>query len=175
MKSATTIWLLGLSASGKSTLARKIESYIVSKGKKVQLLDGDVIRKEIGQIFGYKREERIKAANVYRGMSKLLNKNGINVIVAAISPYEEIRKANRENLENYVEVFINCPLEECIRRDPKGLYKRALQGKEKHVIGIDEEFEIPKNSDIEVNTHCENIEESYQKIINFLEENKVIL
>lgn len=173
MKIGTTIWLVGLSASGKSTLAEKIVKYLDDSGKKVQLIDGDIMREEIGGMFGYTREERIKAANVYRAMAKLLNNNGINVVIAAISPYEEIRRKNRERIENYIEINVNCSIEECIKRDPKGLYMRALTGKEKHVIGIDEEYEFPENSNIEVNTKEESIDESYLKIINYLKQSNI--
>lgn len=169
MRKGTTIWLVGLSASGKSTLAERIVEYFGNSGKPVQLIDGDIMREEIGGMFGYTREERIKAANVYRAMCKLLNNNGINVVVAAIAPYEEIRIKNRERIENYIEINVNCPIEKCIERDPKGLYKRALDGKEKYVIGIDEEYEFPENSDIEVRTSEESIEESYFKILKCLE------
>lgn len=165
MGKGTTIWLVGLSGSGKSTLAGKIVENLSSNGKKVQLIDGDIMREEIGGMFGYTREERIKAANVYRAMAKILNQNGINVIIAAISPYEEIRKRNRERIENYIEINVNCPIEQCIERDPKGLYERALNGNEKHVIGIDEEYEFPENSDMEVRTYEESIEESLTKIL----------
>lgn len=169
MEKGTTIWLVGLSGSGKSTLAEKIVENLNSNRKKVQLIDGDIMREEIGGMFGYTREERVKAANVYRAMCKLLNNNGINVVVAAISPYEEIRKKNRERIENYIEINVNCPIEKCIERDPKGLYKRALNGNEKNVIGIDEEYEFPQNSDMEVRTYEESIEESYLKILKYLE------
>lgn len=169
MEKGTTIWLVGLSGSGKSTLAEKIVEHLDCGNKKVQLIDGDVMRTEIGGMFGYTREERIKAANVYRAMAKLLNENSINVVVAAISPYEEIRKKNRDRIDKYIEININCPIEECINRDPKGLYKRSLVGEEKNVIGIDEEYEFPKNSDIEVKTNEESIDESLNKIIESLE------
>lgn len=169
MKKGYTIWLVGLSASGKSTLAKKIIEYLKVKNIKVQLIDGDIMREEIGGMFGYSREERIKAANIYRAMAKLLNDNGIYVVVAAISPFEEIRNNNKERIQNYIEINVNCPLEECIKRDPKGLYKKALSGNEKHVIGIDEGYEEPINSHIEVNTNNETIEQSYKKIIDYLE------
>lgn len=168
MRQGVTIWLVGLSASGKSTLAKKTVEYFNNNKIKTQLIDGDIMREEIGGMFGYAREERIKAANVYRAMAKLLNNNGISVVVAAITPYEEIRKKNRERIKNYIEINLNCPIEECIKRDPKGLYKRALNGEEKHVIGIDEEYEFPENSDIVVNTNEEDIEESYKKILKYL-------
>lgn len=169
----TTIWLLGLSASGKSTLAMEIVKLLENNGEKVQLIDGDLMRDEIGGMFGYSKEERIKMAAIYRTIAKILNKNGINVIVAAITPYEEIRKANRKKIENYIEINVSCPIEECIVRDPKGLYKRALNGEEKSVIGIDEEYEFPENSDIQVNTNIESIEESLEKVTMFLQNNAV--
>ena len=168
MEKGTTIWLLGLSASGKSTLAERVVRYLCDSGRKVQLIDGDTIREEIGGMFGYTREERIKAANVYRAMARLLNENEIDVVVAAISPYEEMRVKNRERITNYIEVNVNCPIDECIERDPKGLYKKALDGREKFVVGIDEEYEFPQNSDIVVNTMEESIEESFEKIIKHL-------
>lgn len=168
MDKGTTIWLAGLSASGKSTLAKRLVKYLEDSGKKVQLIDGDTMREEIGGMFGYTRRERIKAANVYRTIAKLLNENGIDVIVAAIAPYEEIRRKNRERIKNYIEININCPIEECVKRDPKGLYKRALTGKEKFVVGIDEEYEFPQKSDLQINTNEESIEESLKRITTFL-------
>lgn len=169
MEQGTTIWLVGLSASGKSTLAKKIADYLNGNKKKVQLIDGDILREEMGGMFGYTREERIKVSNIYRAMAKLLNKNGINVVIAAIAPYEIIRERNRKRIEKYIEVNLNCPIDECIKRDPKGLYKRALSGQEKHVIGIDEQYEFPQNSDIEVKTNGQNIEQSFETIVKFLE------
>ena len=165
MEKGITIWLVGLSGSGKSTLAEKIVEHLNDNGKKVQLIDGDIMREEIGGMFGYTRQERIKAANIYRAMAKILNQNGINVVVAAIAPYEEIRNKNRERIKNYIEINVNCPIEQCIERDPKGLYRRALNGNEKHVIGIDEEYEFPKNSDMEIRTYEESIKESLTKIL----------
>jgi adenylylsulfate kinase len=175
MDKGTTIWLVGLSASGKSTLAKELVKYFENNGKKVQLIDGDTMREEIGGMFGYSRFERIKTATIYRTMAKLLNMNGINVVVAAISPYEEIREINRNKIDNYIEINVNCPIEECIKRDPKGLYKKALAGKEKYVIGIDEDYEFPKNSHIQVNTNEESIEESSMKIVSFLRKTGSIL
>lgn len=169
MEKGTTIWLVGLSASGKSTLAQKIMQYMDQTGQKAQLIDGDIMREEIGGMFGYERADRIKVANIYRAMAKLLNDNGINVVVAAISPYEEIRQKNRQRIENFIEISLECSIEECINRDPKGLYKKALAGKEKNVIGIDAEFEKPQNSDLTINTHEEDIDASYKRIINLIE------
>lgn len=175
MGKGVTIWLTGLSASGKTTLAKGTVELLKREGKKVQLIDGDIMREEIGGMFGYTREERIKAARVYRIMAKLLNDNGVNVVVAAISPYEEIRDDNRARIENYIEVYVNCSLDRCKERDPKGLYKRAMEGKEKFVVGMDEEFEVPCNSDLELDTCFESIDESYEKIRKYLKKVKVVI
>ncbi|MFW6029185.1 MAG: adenylyl-sulfate kinase [Halanaerobiales bacterium] len=169
MDKAFTIWFTGISGSGKSTLSNEIKDFLIKKGHKVQVLDGDVLRNDIGGMFGYTRNERCSAARVYRLLARLLNENGIYVIVAAIAPYKEIRRINREKLNNYIEIYVNCPLEECIRRDVKGLYKKALNGEEKNVVGIDEPFEKPSNYDIQVNTKQETISVSSNRIKRFLD------
>lgn len=168
MDKGSTIWFTGLSASGKSTLAKETVAFLEGKGFQVQLLDGDIMREEIGNLFGYTREDRIKTAKIYRSMARLLNRNGITVVVAAIAPYEEIRMANRDRIESYIEIFVNCSMEECIRRDPKGLYKKALAGKEKFVLGIDEKFEEPVQFELQINSHKESVEESMNKIKELL-------
>lgn len=174
MHNSFTLWFTGLSASGKTTLAKNVVEYIKKKKRAVQLLDGDIMRKELGKLFGYSREDRIKTAQIYRAIASLLNQNGVISVVAAIAPYEEIRTLNRDLINNYYEVYINCSLEECIRRDPKGLYKKALAGKEQYVIGVDEPYEKPNYIDFEVDTEKENIDISTNKIIDFINKNNLI-
>ncbi|MFW5795046.1 MAG: adenylyl-sulfate kinase [Bacillota bacterium] len=168
MDEAFTIWLTGLSGSGKTTLSKKINQYLLERNYKVQLLDGDILRDEIGGMFGYTRSERIKAASVYRLLAKTLNDNGINAIVASIAPYKSIRNSNRNNLEKYFEIYIKCSIEECVKRDVKGLYKRVFNGKEKNVVGIDEPFEVPLKHDLQIDTKKLSVEKSFDKIIKFL-------
>jgi adenylylsulfate kinase len=168
MTQACTIWLTGLSGAGKSTLAAKLEEYLKSQNLQVQLLDGDTVRNEIGHLFGYSKEERLKMSKVIRFTSRLLNSKGIHVIVAAIAPYQEMRDANRREIDNYFEVFVNCSLDECIRRDVKGMYKKALNGQISNVVGIDDVYEVPKDSDVEVQTDRELEKESMNKIISSL-------
>lgn len=164
MMEGFTIWFTGLSGAGKSTLAIKAKEYLESENFKVQLLDGDIVRNEVGHLFGYSREERMKMSKVIRFTSKLLNRNGIVTIVAAIAPYQEMREMNRKEIDCYHEVYVNCTIDECIKRDTKGLYKKALNGEIKNVIGVDDVFEIPKEYDVEVRTNEETIEESMFKI-----------
>ncbi|WP_176719882.1 adenylyl-sulfate kinase [Desulfuribacillus alkaliarsenatis] len=168
MNKGFTIWLTGLSGAGKSTLAIEIEKFIKEQGKPVQVLDGDIIRNEVGNLFGYTREDRQKMGRVVRTIAKLLNDNGINVIVAAIAAYEEMRVANRDKIDNYIEVYVNCSIDTCIERDVKGLYKKALRGEAKHVVGIDDVYEVPEHFDIEVKTDIETVEESGKRIKDFI-------
>lgn len=169
MSKVTTIWLTGLSGAGKSTLALEIQRMMQHKRLQVEILDGDVVRREIGHLFGYSKEERLKVSKVMRFVSKMLNKNNVSVIVAAIAPYQEMRDLNRQEIEHYMEVYVNCPVEECIKRDTKGLYEKALKGEIRHVVGIDDEFEIPRHYDLEIRTDIEDIATSVKKLEEFLE------
>lgn len=168
MEKAYTIWFTGLSGSGKSTLAEKTVEFLKSHGKKVQLLDGDIVRSAIGNMFGYSKEERMKMSRINCLLANLLNEQGIWVVLAAIAPYQEMRESNRKRIKNYLEVYVNCPIEVCINRDVKGLYKKALEGDVKHVVGIDCPYEIPKSFDLEVKTDIHDIDTSVEKIKQYL-------
>ncbi len=170
MADAFTMLLTGLSGAGKTTNAKMIVTELQNRGIQVELLDGDVVRDEIGNLFGYTREERNKVSKIHRFLAKMLNRNGISVIVAAISPYEEMRESYRNEIKNYVEVYVECPIEVCIERDVKGIYQKAIRGEMKHVIGIDESFEVPQNPDIVVNTSAATTEENMIQIIEALKE-----
>jgi len=168
MEKGYTLYLTGFSGAGKSTLAEKTVEYLKNQGKAVQLIDGDIIRDSIGNMFGYTKEERLKASNIVRLLCKLLNDNGVITVAAVIGAYKEMRDNNREKHENYYEIYLDCSIEECIRRDVKGLYKRALNGEEKHVIGIDEPYEVPKKPSLVINTEKLGVEESMDMIKEFI-------
>jgi len=168
MEKAFTIWFTGLSGSGKSTLSRLTYLEIRRRGLKAELIDGDIIRKNFCQELGFSKRDRYINIKRIGFLSWLLNKHGIISVVAAIAPYEEVRQINRQLIPNYIEVFCNCPLEVLEARDPKGLYKKALQGKIKNFTGISDPYEPPKNAEIVCNTDRETVEESLQKIINYL-------
>jgi adenylylsulfate kinase len=163
-----TMLMTGLSGAGKTTNAQLLAEELTKRGVPFQILDGDIIREEIGNLFGYSREERNKVSKIHRFLSKMLNKNGISVVVAAISPYEEMRTAYRDEIADYVEVYVHCPIEVCIERDVKGLYQKALRGDVKHVIGVDEQFEIPTSPDITLNTSASSKEQNVAQIMNWL-------
>lgn len=167
------VWFTGLPGSGKTTIASHVARILRDKGYRVEVLDGDWARKTVSIDTGFTREERIKHLKRIAWIARLLARNGIIVLCSFVSPYREIRRIVREIIEEetpYMEIYINCPLEECIRRDPKGLYKKALKGEIKHFTGITDPYEPPENPDLTINTHLETIEESTRKVLNLIRE-----
>jgi len=171
---AFTIWFTGLSGSGKSTLSRRTYLEIKRRGLKAELLDGDIIRTNFSQELGFTKRERDINVKRIGFLSWLLNKHGIVSVVAAIAPYEETRQINRKLIPNYIEVFCNCPLEVVEKRDPKGLYARARRGEIPHFTGISDPYEPPRNPEVICRTDQESIEESFAKIIGYLERKGLI-
>ncbi|WP_084677727.1 adenylyl-sulfate kinase [Thermodesulfatator atlanticus] len=165
-----TIWFTGLSGSGKSTLSRRTYLEIKRRGLKAELLDGDIIRTNFSQELGFTKRERDINVKRIGFLSWMLNKNGIISVVAAIAPYADTRKLNRELIPNYIEVYCNCPLEVVEARDVKGLYARARRGEIPNFTGISDPYEPPRNPEIVVHTDKETVEESMAKIIGYLEE-----
>ncbi len=169
------IWLTGLSGSGKTTLSFKIEKELKKRGMKfVQRLDGDVIRQSLNKGLGFSREDRDENIRRVGFVAKLLSNNGVATICAFISPYHAVREEVRKECKNFIEIYVRCPLEILIMRDPKGLYKRALTGEIKNFTGIDDPYEEPANPEIIVDTSNESLEESTEKILKFLEERDLI-
>ena len=165
-----TIWFTGLSGSGKTTLSKRLESELRRRGiLKVELLDGDVIRTHLSKELGFSKEDR--DANIKRigFVCKLLSRNGVVAIAAAISPYREIRDFNRKEIGDFVEVYCSCPLEVCIRRDVKGLYRKALAGEIRNYTGVDDPYEEPLKPEVTLETDRETPEQSVMKIIQKLE------
>ncbi len=164
-----TVWLTGLSGAGKSTIAQALGKELRARGMKVEVLDGDVIRQNLSKGLGFSKEDR--DTNVLRvgWVAEILSRNGVAVVCALISPYRETRQKVRERIPNFVEVFVNAPLEEVIRRDPKGLYKKALAGEIQNFTGISDPYEPPENPEVVCNTAEEEVEESVQKVVSYLE------
>lgn len=165
------VWLTGLPGSGKTTLANRVAETLRDKGYRVEVLDGDIARKTISLGAGFTKEERKIHLHRVAWVSRLLARNGVIVLCSFVSPYRDVRKMIRDIVEQevpFVEVYVNCPLEECIRRDPKGLYKKALRGEIKHFTGISDPYEPPENPEIVVDTYRYSVEENTEKIINYL-------
>jgi adenylyl-sulfate kinase len=165
-----TIWFTGLSGAGKSTLAEIIEQRLRERGHNVEVLDGDEVRTHLSKGLGFSKEDRDTNIKRIAFVSKLLTRNGVATISAAIAPYREAREWARQEIGNFVEVYVKCPLEVCRQRDVKGLYKLVDEGKIKNFTGVDDPYEEPENPEVIVETGKESIEESVQKIFAKLEE-----
>jgi adenylylsulfate kinase len=142
-------WITGLSASGKTTLSTLLVEYIRSTGRQVIQLDGDELRQVLADE-AYTREERIALSMRYSRLCRLLSSQGIDVVIAVIGLFKEIHEWNRENIPNYIEIFIDTPLDELKRRDPKGLYKRYESGHIKNIAGMDLRVDFPVNPDLHI-------------------------
>ncbi|MBD1921811.1 adenylyl-sulfate kinase [Microcoleus sp. FACHB-831] len=165
-----TVWLTGLSGAGKTTISQALEKELRSRGCKVEVLDGDIVRQHLAKGLGFSKEDRDENIRRIGFVANLLTRNGVIVIVSAISPYREIREELREKIGNFMEVFVNAPLEVCEQRDVKGLYKKARAGEIKGFTGIDDPYEQPLNPDIECRTAKEKVTESVSKVMAKIEE-----
>ena len=166
------IWLTGLSGSGKSTIANELEYELNKMKYHTYLLDGDNIRSGLNSDLGFSEEDRNENIRRISEVAKLFVDAGIITITAFISPFIKDREKAKEIIgkENFIEVFIDTPFEECVKRDPKGLYKKALKGEIKNFTGIDSPYEKPINPDIHIETLKVDIKESVEEIIKFLKE-----
>ena len=159
-----TLWLTGMSGAGKSTISDQIMARFHAVGAKVELLDGDVVRTNLSQGLGFSREDRDINIRRIGFVADLLSRNGVIVVVAAISPYRETRDEVRSKIANFMEVFVNAPIEVLAQRDVKGLYKRALAGEVGNFTGISDPYEPPVNPDVTVRTDLETLDESVGKV-----------
>lgn len=164
------IWFTGLSGSGKSTLAVQLEARLYAMGFKTYLLDGDNIRSGLNKDLSFSEAGREENIRRIAEVSKLFLDAGIIVLSAFISPFKADRERVRETVgnENYIEVFVDTPLEICEQRDVKGLYKKARAGEIKHFTGIDSPYEIPERPDITIRTHDMTIDESLDLLFKFV-------
>ncbi|MCX7733924.1 MAG: adenylyl-sulfate kinase [bacterium] len=163
------IWLTGLPCSGKTTIAQNLYRYFKSKNRKVEVIDGDVIRQYISKGLGFSREDRFENIRRVSFLANILSRNDVIAIVAVISPYREMRKMARDMVESpFVEVFVNAPIEVCKQRDVKGMYKKAEMGQIKGFTGVDDPYEPPENPEVECRTDIETVEQSTNKIIDFV-------
>ena len=170
------IWLTGLSGAGKSTVADLLEQKLNKQDKHTFLLDGDNLRHTLNQDLGFSDYDRNENIRRIGHVGKLMVDAGLIVIASFISPFEKQRKLTRELFEKdeYIEVFLNTPIEVCEQRDPKGLYKKARSGLIKDFTGIDSAYEKPENPEITLDGEKYNADELSDKIINYLSENKIL-
>jgi adenylyl-sulfate kinase len=164
-----TLWFTGLPCSGKSTLARKVEEILLERGMKVEVLDGDEVRENLSKGLGFSKEDRDTNIRRIGYVCKLLSRNGVVAIAAAISPYKAVREEVRQSIPRFVEVYVKAPIDVLKERDVKGMYKKALAGEIKNFTGISDPYEPPDNPEVIVETDKESVEESVQKIVRTLE------
>ena len=172
-----TVWFTGLSGAGKTTIAHHVGPALEERGKIVEYLDGDVVRTHLSKGLGFSKEDRDTNIGRIGWVASRLTRHGGAVIVAAISPYEETRRAARELVEQYgsfVEVHVHASVEECARRDVKGLYEKAFAGEIKEFTGVSDPYEEPRNAEVVVNTEETSPEEAAQAILTRLEELELI-
>ena len=163
-----TLWFTGLSGAGKSTLAARVSGELRRRGIPVEVLDGDEVRQNLSKGLGFSREDRDTNIRRIGYVAKLLTRNGVAVITAAISPYRAIRDEVRVQIGAFVEVYVNASLDECIRRDTKGLYRRALAGEIPQFTGVSDPYEAPVSPELVVDTEREAVAASAARVIDRL-------
>jgi adenylylsulfate kinase len=166
-----TLWFTGLSGAGKTTVAEIVERELRERVGHVEVLDGDIVRTNLSKGLGFSREDR--DTNVLRigFVAKLLTRNGVPVIVSAISPYKEARDLVRRDIgDDFIEIFVDCPVEVCAERDVKGLYKKAYSGEIGAFTGVSDPYEPPATPELTLRTNEEEPEQSARRVIARLEE-----
>jgi adenylylsulfate kinase len=165
-----TIWFTGLSGAGKTTLAEALSPRLRAAGRNLEILDGDIVRTHLSKGLGFSKEDR--DTNILRiaFVAQLLTRHGVTVLVSAISPYRATRNKAREMIGNFVEVHVAPPLEECIKRDVKGLYQKAIAGEIKEFTGISDPYEAPEAAEVTVDTSKLSVDEGVVAIETRLRE-----
>lgn len=168
------LWFTGLPGSGKTTLAEKLKSILVSNGHRVEILDGDEIRKGLSKDLGFSKEDREKHNERVMFVAKLLSRNGVVTLVPLISPFREVRKKARGEIDNFIELYVDCSLDTAIKRDPKGLYKKALAGEITNLTGIQDPYEKPLHAELTVDTDNQTVDESAAEVLDYLQKNSYL-
>lgn len=178
MHEGFVLWFTGLSGAGKSTLSEKLVVEFKERGFRVELLDGDEVRTNLSKGLGFSKEDRDTNIRRIGYVARLLARNGVIAITAAISPYREIRDEVRQAADAdrvpFVEVFANAALDALVERDVKGLYKKALAGEIANFTGVSDPYEAPANPEIEVRTDTQSVELSFGQILEYLQERGLI-
>lgn len=169
------LWFTGLSGSGKSTIASMLESELHKKGYLTYLIDGDNLRYGLNSDLGFSNSDRSENIRRVSEVARLFVDAGIVTITTFISPFRKDRSNVRKLLgKDFIEIYVDCPIEECEKRDPKGIYKKARNGEIKDFTGIDSPYEMPQDPEITIKTYEISKEQCIEKIVNYLRENKII-
>ena len=170
-----TLWFTGLSGSGKTTITELVVAELQARGSAIEVLDGDVVRQHLSKGLGFSKEDRDTNIRRVAFVADLLSRNGVPVITAAISPYRELLDEARGQMDGrFIEAYVKASVEECERRDVKGLYAKARAGEIKEFTGVSDPYEPPENPEVVLETEDETPQESAQRIIAYLEERDLI-
>jgi bifunctional enzyme CysN/CysC len=164
-----TVWFTGLSSAGKSSICQALYEKLWARGYKVESLDGDVVRQHLSKDLGFSKHDRDENIRRIGFVAELLTRNGVIVLVSAISPYRAVRDEVRKRIGHFLEVYVNAPLATCEQRDVKGLYRRARAGELQHFTGLDDPYEPPEVPDIECHTERETLAESTAKVLDAID------
>jgi len=163
-----TAWFTGLPCSGKTAVANRVAELLKARGFKVERLDGDIVRQSLTRDLGFSKEDRNENIRRITFVAKLLTRNGVAVLTSFISPYREVRAYAREEIGDFVEVYVKCSVEVCMERDVKGMYEKAIKGEIKEFTGVSDPYEEPLNPEILLETDKETLEESANRVIKRL-------
>jgi len=165
-----TVWFSGIPCCGKTTIADQVATLLKKKDYTVERLDGDVVRQGLTSDLGFSKKDRDENIRRITFVAKMLTRNNVVVLATFVSPYRVQRRNARKEIERFVEVYVRCPVDICMKRDVKGMYRKALEGKIKHFTGVDDPYEEPEHPELILNTDTESIEESVKKVMHTIEE-----
>jgi adenylylsulfate kinase len=168
------VWFTGLPGAGKSTIAQALAPILREAGLRVEVLDGDEVRQHLSKGLGFSKEDRDTNIRRIGYVAKLLARNGVVVLVAAVSPYRDSRAEVKSWVKNFVEVHVSCPLDELMRRDPKGLYAKAIRGEIANFTGVSDPYEPPLSPEIVIETDKESVQSEVRKLMRLLEDAKLV-
>ncbi len=164
MHKGFALWFTGMSGAGKSTVSERVYTTLREAGAKVEMLDGDVVRTNLSKGLGFSKEDRDTNIRRIGFVARLLSRTGVIAIVAAISPYRAVREEVRGTIENFIEVYVHCPIEVLAERDVKGLYKQALSGEIANFTGVSDPYEPPLAPEVTIDSSRETVDESVAKV-----------
>lgn len=168
-RTGLTVWFTGLSSAGKTAICEALSERLRAQGYRVEWLDGDVVRQSLSKDLGFSKEDRHENVRRIGFVAERLTRNGVIVLVSAISPHAAVRGEMRRRIGNFLEVFVRAPLEVCEQRDVKGIYRRARSGEIRNVTGLDDPYEAPVAPDVECRTDREHVVESTEKVLRAVE------
>jgi len=165
-----TLWFTGLPCSGKSAIADVMAEKLRAQGLRAERLDGDIVRQDLTRDLGFSKADRDENIRRVTFVAKLLARNGVAVLVSFISPYREMRDRARQQIQNFVEIYVKCPVEVCAKRDVKGMYQKAMRGEIKEFTGVNDPYEEPLRPELVLETDKETLEQSVEKMMAKIKE-----